>query len=327
MIGCLDTPAPGQSCDPLSFRVEGWVRGPGPDDGLVAVEAWVDGRRAGSTREPYVRPDVDGAHGWTDARPTGFTLVARCPEGPFGAEATLVVVVVTKAARLELFRRPLRFIALDHRTIPHGKLLQPTPGTWLGHDDIFGWGPSQEIGSPEVLALLRRHLGPRPRRLVDVGCGLGSYARALIADGHAWHGVEIKPSDCDALEKAGLPHTRTDGGPLPFADGAFDAALVIEVLEHLPDPRAFLAEVKRVAPGRLLASVPNAELVTYLQPRRAVPWHMLESDHRNFFTQASLAELLGAFYPRVEVFGYDRMDVTGADGIPLPYALFAIASG
>ena len=102
---------------------------------------------------------------------------------------------------------------------------------------------------------------------------------------------------------------------------------MIEVLEHLPDPRAFLAEVKRVAPGRLLASVPNAELVTYLQPRRAVPWHMLESDHRNFFTQASLAELLGAFYPRVEVFGYDRMDVTGADGIPLPYALFAIASG
>src|SRR5205823_3735421 len=123
-----------------------------------------------------------------------------------------------------------------------------------------------------------------PRRILDVGCGLGYYGRALRAAGHDWLGVEIKASDCAALAQAGLPHRQIEPGPLPFADGAFDSALCIEVLEHIENPRPFLAEVHRVAPRQLIVSVPNCELLGYLYDYLSVPWHMLEADHKNFFT-------------------------------------------
>ena len=44
---------------------------------------------------------------------------------------------------------------------------------------------------------------------------------------------------------------------LPFPDSTFDLVLAIEVLEHVPDPSAALAELDRVASGALVMSVPR----------------------------------------------------------------------
>lgn len=54
------------------------------------------------------------------------------------------------------------------------------------------------------------------------------------------------------------PHIQADAAALPLRAAAFDAALCGEVLEHVPDPRAVLAEIARVLrPGAtLLATVP-----------------------------------------------------------------------
>ena len=177
-----------------------------------------------------------------------------------------------------------------------------------------------------MLALLRRYLPAAPARILDVGCGLGWYGRHLLAEGYAWHGLEVKPSDCDFLAAAGLPHTRGDGKGLPFADASHDAAMLIEVLEHIAEPRAFLAEIRRVSPERLCVSVPNCELVTYLQPHNAVPWHMLEADHKNFFTRWNLGALLREFYPRVELLEHTAHPWATVEATPLFNNLFAIAS-
>src|SRR5207237_2312396 len=46
---------------------------------------------------------------------------------------------------------------------------------------------------------------------------------------------------------ANLALTQVDAGsPLPFADGAFDAALCVDLLVHLPAPHAALSELHRV---------------------------------------------------------------------------------
>lgn len=116
-----------------------------------------------------------------------------------------------------------------------------------------------------------------------------------------------------------------DGLTLPFADGAFDSALCLEVLEHIEEPRAFLREVKRVAPRQLIVSVPNCELLGYLWDHLATPWHMLESTHVNYFTRWSLGSLLREFYPQVELRFHTPYPLQTIERTPLHYNLLAIA--
>ena len=63
------------------------------------------------------------------------------------------------------------------------------------------------------------------------------------------------------------------------------------MLEHVKDPETFLREIARVIRGRALFSVPNMEVLPYLHDWRVVPWHLLEGDHKNFFTRGQLAQL------------------------------------
>jgi ubiquinone/menaquinone biosynthesis C-methylase UbiE len=51
-------------------------------------------------------------------------------------------------------------------------------------------------------------------------------------------------------------YVQGDALHLPFADGAFDTVLLPEVLEHLHEPVAALAEAARVARRRVVASLP-----------------------------------------------------------------------
>ena len=48
-----------------------------------------------------------------------------------------------------------------------------------------------------------------------------------------------------------------DAGALPVRSGSCDLVLAIEALEHLPDPRAAMRELARVARGDVVVSVPN----------------------------------------------------------------------
>jgi SAM-dependent methyltransferase len=216
-------------------------------------------------------------------------------------------------------------IARDYRQNHFGVLLDQRTTAIQRRGNIWATGPSQAEGSPELAMLLRQHLGPPPRRVLDVGCGLGSYGRGLLAEGYDWMGAEVNPDDCDRLAQLGLPHRRVDGRTLPFADGAFAAALCLEVLEHVEEPRAFLREIARVAPAQLIVSVPNCELLGYLWDHLATPWHMLEASHVNFFTRWSLGALLREFWPEVEVGFHTLYPLRTPEGTPLYYNLIACA--
>ncbi|KOG64377.1 SAM-dependent methyltransferase [Streptomyces griseoflavus] len=116
--------------------------------------------------------------------------------------------------------------------------------------------------------MLARALGPvragaRPGTVLDIGCGDGSAAATASAalPGHRIVGVDWSQ---DALRRAAarIPYVVRgelgDGG-LPFADGAADAVLFSEVIEHLVDPDAALDELRRVLRpgGHLMLSTPN----------------------------------------------------------------------
>ena len=114
----------------------------------------------------------------------------------------------------------------------------------------------------------------RGDRVLDLGCGEGRHVIAayLAAEVDAI-GVDLSLADLknaqvkaeDFLtdtagdEQRSLGLASADALRLPFADNSFDKVICSEVLEHIPDYRAALTEIRRVLkPGGLLcASVPR----------------------------------------------------------------------
>jgi 2-polyprenyl-6-hydroxyphenyl methylase / 3-demethylubiquinone-9 3-methyltransferase len=114
-----------------------------------------------------------------------------------------------------------------------------------------------------LLAQLEASL-PRGARLLDMGCGQGFYLPLYARLGLVATGVEPDPAPrAEASRKAaalGFSVVDAQGECLPFADASFEAVVMSEVLEHLPDPSLALAEAARVLVpgGLLLVTVPHA---------------------------------------------------------------------
>jgi SAM-dependent methyltransferase len=95
--------------------------------------------------------------------------------------------------------------------------------------------------------------------VLDVGCGVGQVIGRLSADGIEAHGVEISEPNI-ARARQVCPRVQLyDGRRLPFPDRRFAAVGTLNVLEHVDEPEAFLAEMVRVAaPGAtVVVSSPN----------------------------------------------------------------------
>jgi 2-polyprenyl-3-methyl-5-hydroxy-6-metoxy-1,4-benzoquinol methylase len=149
---------------------------------------------------------------------------------------------------------------------------------------------------PELVAFVAQRAGPR---LLDLGCGLGGYSRALGERGFDCYALDVSDEYVQAARSIGVRADRYDGQQLPLADGAVDTVILLEVLEHLEQPDALLREAARVSSRNVLVSTPNCT-----QDFGSVPiefGHMLDVDHRQFFTVESLRTLLETTFERFEV--------------------------
>jgi 2-polyprenyl-3-methyl-5-hydroxy-6-metoxy-1,4-benzoquinol methylase len=317
----IESPAAGQNVYDEAVFITGWIKNADSNLAPWVVRACVDDRSFAETR--LVFPTGDPAR-------RGFRMLFRIPPGISGPHEIEVRVVagIDDPGRTEQVtaRRAIRIVPASLSTRPYGDVVHPGNETILHRENIYGSGPPIEEPGVEVSELLRAYLPPGSS-VVDVGCGAGAYGPPLRADGHKWLGLEANAHCCDILTRRQLPFHRVDpdSGQLPCADAEFDCAICIEVAEHTKDPAAFVAEIARIVRRRALFSVPNMELLPYLYDWRVVPWHLLEGDHKNFFTRASLRALLSCHFSRVEIFPYGEHPLRTRDGVPLFVHLFAVA--
>ena len=141
------------------------------------------------------------------------------------------------------------------------------------------------------------------RRVLDVGCSQGATAEALRAAGvEEIVGIEPDPGDAAVAERVYDRVVRRYLADVrePW-EGAFDAILFGDVLEHLSDPSDALVAVRPwlSARGRVIASVPNAgngSVIADLLRGRwdYVPYSTLSGTHLRFFTRRSVSDLFAA---------------------------------
>jgi SAM-dependent methyltransferase len=100
-------------------------------------------------------------------------------------------------------------------------------------------------------------------RVLDWGAGWGQNAALLSAHGLSVvaYDVEDKGAARGLLADTGVAYVVQPGPRLPFDDGAFDAVLNCGVLEHVDEPPAALAELRRIL-------VPGGRLFSYHLPNR-----------------------------------------------------------
>ena len=129
------------------------------------------------------------------------------------------------------------------------------------------WGTAPDFVGPRH-ALRERLLldvflsaDPGPR-VLNAGAGQGTFSRRLEERGFDVTSVDESEAAVEVLRRRLTGDVRRgDVTALPFADGSFDAAVLGEVLEHVPDDEAALREVARVVRpgGRVAVSVPAGE--------------------------------------------------------------------
>lgn len=129
--------------------------------------------------------------------------------------------------------------------------------------EISGADTSSPLNISRRIDLLLKVLPRRPCNLLDCGCGAGGYLRALQKMvninpiGIEYDRQKLNVARQDVVDP--LRVIQGDIGNLPFKTGTFDAVMVNEVLEHLPDQDSGLSEIYRVLRprGKLLVFSPN----------------------------------------------------------------------
>jgi len=131
----------------------------------------------------------------------------------------------------------------------------------------------------KIRRVLERELGPAPWpgvRGLDVGCGPGTIAAYLAKRAGSFVGLDV---DAEAVALAqrrfrypNLEYVCHTSSRLPFEDGAFDLIIVNHVYEHVRDPAALFAEVRRLLKADGRAYLAAAGKYHLIEPHYYLPF-------------------------------------------------------
>jgi SAM-dependent methyltransferase len=150
-------------------------------------------------------------------------------------------------------------------------------------------------------------------RWLDIGFGEGGLLSRAEKRGWACYGIEPSPQALQFGASRGWIVSSEPSSDPRFREGAFDVVSMVEVLEHLRDPRGALREAARwLRPdGLLYMTTPNARS---LNSRLLGPdWSVFcPPEHLNIFTRRGLRRLVreGGLSPlRVRTEGFNPVEL------------------
>jgi 2-polyprenyl-6-hydroxyphenyl methylase / 3-demethylubiquinone-9 3-methyltransferase len=112
------------------------------------------------------------------------------------------------------------------------------------------WPPTARFAPLHWLAAARAlHVPPAPRPgavLVDLACGGGVMASHVQRLGYRHVGVDLNDAALRVARGHGVVPLRASVLAVPLADGSADVVVAGEILEHVADPAAVLAECARL---------------------------------------------------------------------------------
>lgn len=141
------------------------------------------------------------------------------------------------------------------------------------------------------------------KRVLDLGCGEGYGSDALT---HRARFLVAADRDVVAVAYARQKYARPnlafvvcDAQALPFRTASFEMVVSFEVIEHVPNVRGYLEEVKRVNAGQGVAIISTPNRLIRLLPFQK-PWNRF---HLREYAARDLERTLGAVFSRVRMCG------------------------
>ncbi len=173
------------------------------------------------------------------------------------------------------------------------------------NEDRYWWFVSRR---ELVIDLIARYVKVPNPVIVDVGCGTGATANALGRFGRVV-GVDFSPLALEACASRGLGElVRARAEAIPLASSSVDAIVATDILEHLDDDLAALAEFRRILRpgGQAVITVPAYQFL----------WseHDLALMHRRRYRALQLGE-------RADLAGFRRVRLGYALSLLFPLAL------
>jgi 2-polyprenyl-3-methyl-5-hydroxy-6-metoxy-1,4-benzoquinol methylase len=192
------------------------------------------------------------------------------------------------AAQLGVFRRLRRMMSNGYLNCRYGTQRQPASG--LGQ-----WVAMLLPVQRQALDTEFRYL-PKPtqgQRLLDIGCGNGSFLINAREAGWQVTGVEPDQKAADVAHRRGVDVTVGTIGLLAGESNCFDAITLSHVIEHVHEPKQLLQAVQRLLkPGGIIyIDTPNTQ--SHGSAMFKKNWRGLETPrHLVLFNPASLTDLL-----------------------------------